>query len=87
MSEGETNMGCLVIPPMRREPMVSALEVVPWDGATESLVDSLVSDIAMGIRVLRTRDGVWITEDQVLDRARNIAQGLIGNYRILRSAP
>jgi hypothetical protein len=40
-----------------------------------------VEDVAEGIRVLQTRDGVKITEEQVLDRARNIVAGLIGNYR------
>lgn len=33
--------------------------------------------IADGIRVLRTRDGVPLTEDQISERARNIATGLM----------
>jgi hypothetical protein len=41
----------------------------------------LVEDVAEGIRVLQTRDGVKVTEEQILDRARNIVAGLIGNYR------
>jgi hypothetical protein len=36
-----------------------------------------VAVIADGIRVLRTRDGVALTEEQVLERARNIATGLM----------
>jgi hypothetical protein len=42
----------------------------------------LVEDVADGIRVLQTRDGVKVTEEQILDRARNIVAGLIGNYAI-----
>lgn len=42
----------------------------------------LVEDVADGIRVLQTRDGVKITDDQVIERARNIVAGLIGNYAI-----
>jgi len=47
-------------------------------------VAALVSDVSAGLRVLRTRDGVPLTEAQVSDRARNIVAGLIGNYRIER---
>lgn len=47
-----------------------------------SLVEQLVEDVADGLRVLRTRDGVWISEDQILDRARNIVQGLVYNYSV-----
>lgn len=42
----------------------------------------LVADIAEGVRVLRTRDGVPLTDEQVDDRARNIVAGLVGNYAI-----
>lgn len=42
----------------------------------------LVDDIADGIRVLQTRDGVKLSEDLIVERARNIVAGLIGNYRI-----
>ena len=42
----------------------------------------LVRDISEGIRVLATRDGVPLTENQILDRASNIVMGLVGNYRI-----
>lgn len=42
----------------------------------------LVEDVAEGIRVLKTRDGVKLSEDQVIERARNIVAGLIGNYAI-----
>jgi hypothetical protein len=42
----------------------------------------LLEDVAAGIRVLKTRDGVAVTDEQVLERARNIVAGLIGNYRI-----
>jgi hypothetical protein len=42
----------------------------------------LLDDVAAGIRVLHTRDGVDVSEEQVLERARNIVAGLIGNYSI-----
>lgn len=42
----------------------------------------LVRDVSEGIRVLSTRDGVPLTENQILDRASNIVMGLMGNYRI-----
>jgi hypothetical protein len=33
--------------------------------------------VADGIRVLRTRDGVPLSEEQIIERARNIATGLM----------
>jgi hypothetical protein len=42
----------------------------------------LLQDVAEGIRVLQTRDGVDLTDEQILERARNIVTGLLGNYRI-----
>jgi len=42
----------------------------------------LLQDIAEGIRVLQTRDGIDLTDEQILERARNIVTGLLGNYRI-----
>ena len=42
----------------------------------------LLNDIAEGIRVLHSRDGIEISEAQIRERARNIVMGLVGNYRI-----
>jgi hypothetical protein len=42
----------------------------------------LLQDIAEGIRVLQTRDGIDLSNEQILERARNIVTGLLGNYRI-----
>ena len=42
----------------------------------------LLRDVSAGIRVLQIRDGVDLTEKQILERARNIVMGLVGNYRI-----
>ena len=42
----------------------------------------LLQDIAEGISVLQTRVGVDLTNEQILERARNIVTGLLGNYRI-----
>jgi hypothetical protein len=50
--------------------------------AAGNTVRLLVEDVAEGIRVLQTRDGVALSDDQIVERARNIVAGLIGNYRI-----
>jgi hypothetical protein len=42
----------------------------------------LLQDVADGIRVLQTRDGVKLSDEQIVERARNIVTGLLGNYRI-----
>ena len=47
----------------------------------------LLQDVADGIRVLRARDGLDISDDQILERARNIVTGLVGNYRITSRDP
>ena len=49
---------------------------------TQPTVRMLLQDIAEGIRVLQTRDGVDVSEEQILERARNIVTGLLGNYKI-----
>jgi hypothetical protein len=49
---------------------------------TPPTVRMLLQDIAEGIRVLQTRDGVDLSNEQILERARNIVTGLLGNYRI-----
>jgi hypothetical protein len=51
----------------------------PVPGMTVRL---LLQDVAEGIRVLQTRDGIDLTNEQILERARNIVTGLLGNYRI-----
>ena len=45
-------------------------------------VRGLLHDVAEGIRVLQTRDGLQLSEQQIQERARNIVAGLVGNYRI-----
>ena len=47
----------------------------------------LLQDVASGIRVLQSRDGIILTDEQILERARNIVAGLIGNYRIVSLDP
>jgi len=49
---------------------------------TQPTVRMLLQDIAEGIRVLQTRDGVEVSEEQIIERARNIVTGLLGNYKI-----
>ncbi len=46
--------------------------------------EALMRDVQSGIRVLRTRDGVPLTDDAIRERAANIVSGLVGNYRITR---
>jgi len=50
--------------------------------APSPTVRLLLQDVAEGIRVLQTRDGIELTDEQILERARNIVTGLLGNYRI-----
>jgi hypothetical protein len=47
----------------------------------------LLQDIASGIRVLQSRDGMALSDEQILERARNIVAGLVGNYRIVSLDP
>ncbi len=47
----------------------------------------LLQDVASGIRVLQSRDGVALSDEQILERARNIVAGLVGNYRIVSLDP
>ena len=49
---------------------------------SQPTVRLLLQDVAAGIRVLRSRDGLDISDDLILERARNIVTALIGNYRI-----
>jgi hypothetical protein len=53
---------------------------MPRSRTTGNTVRLLVEDVADGIRVLQTRDGIKLSEDQIVERARNIVAGLIGNY-------
>jgi len=64
---------------MRREATRSRQKAASPPAPT---VRSLLQDIAEGIRVLQTRDGVDVSNEQILERARNIVTGLLGNYRI-----
>ena len=47
----------------------------------------LLQDVASGIRVLQSRDGLALSDEQILERARNIVAGLVGNYRIVSLDP
>jgi len=42
----------------------------------------LLTDVSAGIRVLKSRDGLTLTETQIRERAHNIVMGLLMNYRI-----
>lgn len=43
----------------------------------------LVDEIAEGIRILRTRDACDVTDEQALERARNIAVGLSSRWEFI----
>ena len=47
-------------------------------------IGQLMADVSDGLRVLRNRDGVPLSDAQIRDRAANIVAGLVGNYRIER---
>ena len=47
----------------------------------------LLQDVASGIRVLQSRDGIALSDEQILERARNIVAGLVGNYKIVSLDP
>jgi hypothetical protein len=64
---------------MRREATRSRPKAATPPAPTVRL---LLQDIADGIRVLQTRDGIELSNEQILERARNIVTGLLGNYRI-----
>lgn len=49
--------------------------------------DELIKAIADGVRVLRSRDAVAISEELVLERARNIAAAILGNYHVAPLEP
>jgi hypothetical protein len=48
----------------------------------EAMVQQLLADVSAGLRVLRTRDGLPVTEEMVAERSANIVCALVGNYRI-----
>lgn len=51
-------------------------------GTLPATVRQLLQDVADGIRVFKTRDNIPLSNEQILERARNIVAGLVGNYKI-----
>ena len=47
-----------------------------------AILERLIRDIADSIRVLRVRDGVAVKEEQVQERARNLATILVVNFEM-----
>jgi hypothetical protein len=47
----------------------------------------LVAPIADGLKILQTRDGVDVTDAQILERARNIAAGLVDRWKFVAIEP
>lgn len=45
-------------------------------------IEKLVNLVAEGVRVLRSRDGVPLTDDQITERARGICTIVITNYEM-----
>jgi hypothetical protein len=46
------------------------------------LVRRLIDDLSAGIRVLRDRDGLDLSEDLIRERASNLAAAVLGNYDV-----
>ena len=51
-------------------------------GAVDLTMARLLTDVSAGLRVLKSRDGLALTEGQIRERAHNIVMGLLMNYRI-----
>jgi len=51
-------------------------------GAVDLTMARLLTDVSAGLRVLKSRDGLPLTESQIRERAHNIVMGLLMNYRI-----
>jgi len=51
-------------------------------GAVDLTMARLLTDVSAGLRVLKSRDGLALTESQIRERAHNIVMGLLMNYRI-----
>lgn len=43
---------------------------------------ALISLVADGLTVLRVRDGVPLTDEQIEERAVNVVAALVGNYEV-----
>jgi len=56
--------------------LVKLLEAAPVDPG------ELVELVAGAIRVLRTRDGLPVTDEMALERANNLVAGILGAYRV-----
>lgn len=47
-----------------------------------SLADRLVDDVFEGLRVLRVRDGLPVSDEACRERANNIVCGVLNNYSV-----
>jgi hypothetical protein len=48
----------------------------------EGLARQLIDDLSAGIRVLRERDGLVLSDELISERAANIAAAVLGNYEL-----
>jgi hypothetical protein len=48
----------------------------------QELVRRLIDDLSAGIRVLRDRDGLVLSDDLIRERASNLAAAVLGNYEV-----
>jgi hypothetical protein len=48
----------------------------------QDLVRRLIDDLSAGIRVLRDRDGLVLSDDLIRERASNLAAAVLGNYEV-----
>ena len=48
----------------------------------EELTRKLINDLSAGLRVLRDRDGLVLSDDLIGERAANLAAAVLGNYEV-----
>jgi len=46
------------------------------------VIAPLLADLMAGLRVLRDRDHVAISDDQIRERAAHLATAILGNYEV-----
>jgi|SRR5581483_2858092 len=71
---------CLVLPRAGLRYLIAASYTGTERGRQRD--DALLDLIKQAILVLRDRDGVSITPDDAMERARNIVAALVGNYLV-----
>lgn len=63
---------------------ICQLMVAPTPPSSPTTTQFLIADLADGLRVLNTLYGFGIPEETIQERAKNLAQAILGNYKIER---